>query len=170
MSKLLRDARPDDAAAIASIGRRGWTNAYRGLLSASFLERRAATDLEAEWRAYLATVPAGHGLLVAEVDGAVAGFVRFGPAEDSDAAGEGAGEIYGLYVAPERIGRGLGRRLFTAARERLEAMGHRNLVLWSFEGNRRAERFYARAGLVLDGARRSECESGAPERRWRGPA
>lgn len=97
------------------------------------------------------------------------GFIRYGPGEASHAADEGDGEIYGFYVAPERIGQGLGRRLFAAARERLAALGHRTLVLWTFEGNRRAERFYARAGLVPDGATRPESESGAPERRWRGP-
>ncbi|MEJ2290554.1 MAG: GNAT family N-acetyltransferase [Deinococcales bacterium] len=168
MPLLIRDAGPRDAAAIASIARRGWSTGYRGLLEASFLDRRAASDQETEWRSYLADRPDDHGILVADSDGTVVGFVRFGPTVDSDRAREADGEVYGFYVAPERTGEGLGRRLFAAARERLAAMGHRHLVLWTFEGNRAAERFYARAGLAPDGARRAESESGAPERRWRG--
>jgi GNAT superfamily N-acetyltransferase len=84
-----------------------------------------------------------------------------GALEDGDA------EIYGSYVVPERIGEGIGRALFAAALHRLREEGYRGVMLWTFTGNARAERFYARAGFRLDGAVRAEKETGVEERRWR---
>ncbi len=36
----------------------------------------------------------------------------------------------------------------------LTAMGHREIVLWAPEENRRARRFYERYGFVFDGAKK----------------
>ena len=64
---------------------------------------------------------------------AVAGFCRAGPARDPDLRPE-AGEIYGLYVDPERIGTGLGRALLAHAVEDLRARGFAEIAVWMLEG------------------------------------
>ncbi len=150
MDLVIREAGLDDAEVIGEISRRGWMAAYAGLLPAGFLADRAAVSPSAEWREYLSAMPGRHGLLVAEEAGRVLGFIRFGPGEHEQSE-YGDAEIYGFYVAPERIGEGIGRTLLSAALHRMDEDGYRGVVLWTFTGNARAERFYAHAGFKLDG-------------------
>jgi putative acetyltransferase len=70
---------------------------------------------------------------VAEVDGAVAGYVAFREHE---------GWIDHLYVHPDHQGRGVGPALLAKA---LEA--GRPMQLWTFEQNARARRFYEARGF-----------------------
>ncbi|HEX9375246.1 MAG TPA: GNAT family N-acetyltransferase [Actinomycetota bacterium] len=166
MDLAIREARLDDAPAIADISRRGWAAAYAGLLPRDFLARRASAPLDGEWREYMRSMPDRHVLLVAEETGRVVGFVRFGPAADAKPEPVGDAEIYGLYVAPERTGQGIGGALVAAALGRLRERGYRGAVLWPFTGSR-AEDFYERAGFRFDGMARAEQETGVEERRWR---
>ena len=69
-----------------------------------------------------------------------------------------------MYVAPGHTSRGIGARLIATAQDRRPA----GLQLWTFEANRRAQRFYERHGFVAversDGSRN---EAGAPDVRYR---
>jgi GNAT superfamily N-acetyltransferase len=64
-------------------------------------------------------------------------------------------EVLALYLAPEVRGRGVGKALLDAAKERRE-----RLTLWVFQRNAGALRFYAREGFAeverTDGARNDE--------------
>ena len=68
------------------------------------------------------------------------------------------GWIDQLYVAPDRLGEGIGRRLVDLAKER---SGGR-LELWTFQVNERARRFYERNAFrvveLTEGARNEERE------------
>lgn len=55
--------------------------------------------------------------------------------------------MHALYLDPSHVGRGLGRALMTRALDDLRARGFAEVRLWALEGNLRAERFYACAGL-----------------------
>jgi len=85
---------------------------------------------------------------VAEADGMVCGFVAVGPSRDTDAVGEG--ELYALYVDPDRWGAGFGRELIAVGEEAMRDLGFRDAGLWVLEANRRARRFYELAGWTLD--------------------
>ena len=54
------------------------------------------------------------------------------------------GHLEQLYVAPDRLGRGIGRELVELAKDRFPA----GLSLWTFQVNERARRFYERNGFV----------------------
>lgn len=54
------------------------------------------------------------------------------------------GHLEQLYVAPDRLGGGIGRRLVDLAKER----SPEGLSLWTFQVNDRARRFYERNGFV----------------------
>ena len=56
------------------------------------------------------------------------------------------GELDQLYVRPDRLGEGIGRRLLEVARERSPD----GLTLYTFQVNDRARRFYERNGFVAD--------------------
>jgi GNAT superfamily N-acetyltransferase len=77
--------------------------------------------------------------------------------------------VHGLYLDPDHIGMGLGRRLYGHAVADLVERGHQPVVVWHFAANHVAGRFYERAGFSLDGGRRRS-DFGIPEVRRRGPA
>jgi GNAT superfamily N-acetyltransferase len=54
------------------------------------------------------------------------------------------GHLEQLYVAPDHLGRGIGRELVELAKERFPA----GLSLWTFQVNVRARRFYERNDFV----------------------
>ena len=95
---------------------------------------------------------------VAEMDGAVAGFVAF----DGDMVNH-------LFVAPEFQGRGVGSELLAIAKRSAPS-----LQLWVFQVNTPAIRFYERHGFTLaertDGAGNEEKEPDARMVWTKGPA
>jgi ribosomal protein S18 acetylase RimI-like enzyme len=135
----------DDVESVVAMHIKTWQTAYRGLLPDEVLD---GLD-QAEWVQRRLTMPwddpALHAL-VAEVDGEIVGFVRFGP----ERLGEDAGEIYAIYVDPAHWGTGVGDALMRLA---LQTLPHKEIRLWVLEHNARALRFYARYGLHPDGTR-----------------
>ena len=155
---LVRPATPDDAAAIADAHVRGWQVAYRGLVPDAVLDGFDVECRAAAWQGRLAVdpdgTPASWTWVVEDADGTVVGFCQAGVGRDEGVAPpDGAGEVYAIYLRPERRDEGFGRALFATAVERLEAAGFDPLVVWVFEANAATRRFYEAAGFVADGAR-----------------
>jgi ribosomal protein S18 acetylase RimI-like enzyme len=153
----VRPAAPPDADAIAAVWVRSWQTAYRGLVPDAVLDALSLDERRGLWRDRLAR---GEPALVAELDGAVAGYCRvLCPSRDED-AGEGVAEIASLYVHPSR--RGIGSALLRAALQ-----GRREVTLWVFTENHAARAFYARFGFAPDGAVGFDEKTGLHELRLR---
>jgi GNAT superfamily N-acetyltransferase len=89
---------------------------------------------EDEDRRFLSTVVLPDDeVYIAEVDGAVAGFIAFA-----------GGWVHHLYVTPRFQRRGLGRQLLALAKSSI-----RSLQLWAFEANAPAIAFYQREGFHI---------------------
>ncbi len=150
---LLRLAEPEDAPAVARVHVRAWQAAYRGLLPDGYLDglrpedRAGRYTLDARGRDEPVTI-------VAVDSGGVRGFATTSPSRDPDVSDHG--ELCALHVDPDAWGRGLGRALITAARERLVSLGFHEAILWVLRGNARAERFYRVDGWAPDGAGRAQ--------------
>jgi ribosomal protein S18 acetylase RimI-like enzyme len=143
---VIRLATPEDAEAVARVQIASWRGAYAHLFSQEQFEGISLAERTAFWRRYTP--------LVADVDGEVVGFVAVGPAHDDDADGE----VYAIYVRPDRWDTGVGWELMQAGEERLRELGHSSVVLWVFEDNPRARRFYKRSGWAADGQRKPYAE------------
>ncbi|MFI6582908.1 GNAT family N-acetyltransferase [Embleya sp. NPDC050493] len=159
---MIRSATPGDASAIGLLKVRAWRAAYAGFMNRVVLDALDPAEEAQDWAEYVADLPREHRLWVAEEDGAVVGFCRTGPADegrDSD-LGAAAAEILGLYIEPDRIGTGLGARLFRHAVADLEARGRRPLCVYAYAPNTSAIRFYERAGFAPDGTTRLDEEDG----------
>ena len=155
-TRTVRPATPEDSLAIADAHVRGWQAAYRGLVPGRILDGFDVARRAAWWRDRLAEPSAApdERIWVVEADDGIAGFVNTGPARsDPVAAPDGAGEVYAIYLRPERRGQGHGRALFTVATTDLIERGYDPLVVWVFEANPDTRRFYAAAGFQPDGAR-----------------
>jgi len=130
---LIRPARPDERVALEA------------------LQWRSSLDNEGDREALLAhpdaiVLPAeqiaeGH-VLVAESYGAIVGFGAIMPRDDGHA------ELDGLFVDPEQMGHGIGRRLVDACAELARARGGRSLHVI---GNPHAVAFYERCGFERTG-------------------
>ena len=154
MDVRVRAASRADAEDLASVHLESWRWAYRGLLPDGYLNRLREDELAARWWRRLAAIDGDESVRVVEHDGRVGGFVNFGPRRDDPTWLGYSGEIYMLYLSPELVGHGLGQELLEQAFDEL-ARGHCHwVVVWVLAKNQRARRFYERAGMQLDGARR----------------
>ena len=92
---------------------------------------------------------------VAVDDGRIVGLLALAP-----------GWLEQLYIAPDRLGEGLGSRLMTIAKERQQD----GLQLWTFQVNARARRFYERHGFTAVEETNDRNEERQPDVRyvWRG--
>jgi GNAT superfamily N-acetyltransferase len=75
---------------------------------------------------------------------------------DGDDTGGTVGQVRSLHVDPEAVGRGRGRALLAAARERLRRAGHTEATLWVVADNERARAVYEADGWRLDVATRRD--------------
>jgi GNAT superfamily N-acetyltransferase len=91
----------------------------------------------------------GSRVLLAEVDGALAGYayLKRGPAPEG-VAGEAPVEIARFYVDGRWHGRGVAQALMRAAAEEARAWGGRTVWLGVWERNPRAIAFYAKCGFA----------------------
>lgn len=149
MALRIREAEPRDAEAVARIHVRSWQAAYRGQLSDAYLDGLSVEERLGQHRAALES-PGPHRTWVAEEDGRVVGFAVTGPSQDAD-ADERTGELYAIYLDPDRFGAGIGKRLLDHALADLRERGFRTATLWVLETNERARRFYEREGWRADG-------------------
>jgi len=152
LDPILRDAVPDDAAAIARMHIDSWRVAYARIVPASALALLSVSQRTESWTHAIRTQPAEQWILVAASDREILGFASGGPSRGDEPAGA-AGELYGLYIAPAHWAHGIGTLLMAASLPRLQPQGSELVVLWVLEENERARRFYAARGWVPDGER-----------------
>ena len=160
MSLRIREAVPADARAIAEIHVRSWQAAYRGQLTDEYLDGLSVEDRLDQHRRSLEEPPAEWRTWVAQDGVQVVAFAVTGPSQDADAT-ERTGEVYAIYLEPDRVGTGAGRELFEHAVGDLRERGFEAITLWVLETNGRARRFYEVAGWAHDGtvtSERVDCE------------
>ena len=140
----VRPAVAQDIPPIVALHERCWRVSYAGIADADAKFARPYAEWERLWHELLERAR------VAVVDGAVVGFVVFGPSRDADAH-EGSGEIFALYVDPDTQGTGVGATLVSHAASELAAAGFDRVTLWTFQHNPASRGFYERLGFVWDG-------------------
>jgi GNAT superfamily N-acetyltransferase len=146
----IRDAGPDDSAALARVRALSWRSAYDGLLAPELIAVATGPGGADRQRAFLAEDPARRALL-AEHDGEAVGMAVYGP--DRAVAGAepvaGTAELYVIYVLPCYWSRGVGPPLMDRVLGDARATGYSRLALWVLAGNERARRFYERYGFAV---------------------
>ena len=149
----IRLAEVDDAERLAEILVRSWTATYRGIMPDPVLDRLSVADRTARWRTSIRDAASDDALRrwVVLDDRTIQGYAITGPGQDDFLpAPPGSGELDSLYLHPDAMGRGLGRALLAHALDDLRARGFHPLVLWAFEANAHARRFYETAGFEHD--------------------
>jgi ribosomal protein S18 acetylase RimI-like enzyme len=140
----IRPANPGDDRALATLDRATWTT----------LTSPAPPPPEPDW-SFLNEKVEIRDVLVAELDGEVAGYVRIGRVFPI-AASDHVLMITGIAVDPACQRRGIGRALLDAAVAEARARGVRRLTLRVLAHNEGAVRLYEQAGFVVEGVLRNE--------------
>ncbi|MEJ0027578.1 MAG: GNAT family N-acetyltransferase [Rhizomicrobium sp.] len=143
---IIRPATESDIPAVAAIKVESWRHAYRGLVPDAVLGAMTPEEVRRQW---LGTDVASFAdsVLVADRADGIAGYAMFGPVRD--AAPGYDGQLYAIYLRPAAMRNGIGGALFRAASAGLRARGHAKFLLWVFEANSAARRFYERQGGIL---------------------
>jgi len=152
-SPWIRDAGPEDAAALATIYNQGIADRV------ATLETDERTPEER--RAWLASRGPRHPVLVAEVNGQAVGFGSlnvFNPRKAYDHV-----TVFSLYVERSWRGKGVGGRLLQALIDRARQIGFHKMVLSAFPFNKAGTALYERQGFRVVGVYK---EQGLLDGRW----
>ncbi|MGA9775266.1 MAG: GNAT family N-acetyltransferase [Candidatus Dormiibacterota bacterium] len=146
----LRVATAEDAAGIASLHLRSVFAAYSEILAADFLATLTLDSFVEQWHQRLGAQGSSPftETMVAETQSQIVGFAYCDLSRDGGA--NDVAEVLALHVAPEQRQRGIGQALLETADSRLFARSASNILLWVFEQNWRARRFYERMGWRAD--------------------
>ncbi|AQT74991.1 GNAT family N-acetyltransferase [Streptomyces sp. fd1-xmd] len=159
----IREMDAADVEAVSAVRVRGWQAAYAGIVPQAYLDAMTVED-DADRRRQRLLDPGRESWdLVAVGDRGPVGWVCCGPSRGEVSGGTGpVGEVYALYVAPDLIGTGIGRRLLGEAHAAMRLRGFKGSALWVLQDNLRARRFYERAGYGPDGATQDDVYAGVP--------
>jgi GNAT superfamily N-acetyltransferase len=144
-----RPFRPADAEPLAALVR-ACDATYREWAPAGW----TPPEVGADWSARFAEPERWSA--VAEVEGALVGFVSFRPAFDEQAPGQfgplldGVAHVGAVFVAPTHWRRGIAARMLGSAEAEMRSRGYSRAVLWTPDGAP-AERLYAALGWERDG-------------------
>lgn len=140
---VLREAADADADAVAALHAASWQAAYRGMMSDAYLDGPVAGERRLFWRERLRSPRAGLWTLLAEQDGALAGFLCLLADHDH----HWGSLIDNIHVASALARQGLGRRMMRVAGEHLVyALPRRPVYLFVLDANEAARGFYDRLG------------------------
>lgn len=145
---LLRNARPEDAAAVVSHMQR--SSAETDFMARYADEIRITPEEERSFLAALQQDPKGF-LAAAFVKGELAATAGFSPIASYERYGHRA--ECGMSVLKDLWGLGIGRALLEAVIETARRAGYEQLELEVVEGNRRAEVLYEKLGFCRYGRR-----------------
>lgn len=138
-----REARPQDARAVALLHAESWQRHYRGAYSDAFLDKEAPEYLERRWTQRLAAPEPQAVTLLAESEGVVSGLVHT-VLDDDPVWGAFVDNLHVRYaVKRQRIGSRLLTLSAQTVRSRSSAWG---LHLWVLEQNIAAQAFYSARG------------------------
>lgn len=166
----MRPARAADVPRLELMRVRSWQHAYAGILPSAALDALRPHDFRSRFVRYLdaggpTRVFVGADAADVPMAYCVVGAVR----DEADRHPElPTGELFSLYALPDAIGTGVGHALHEAGLDHLAEHGFARVVLWVFEANDAALRFYRAHGWAPDGGREHFDFGGAsvPEARY----
>ena len=130
---IVRKAEAADAEAIARIYVESWRETYAGLIPDHVLIGMSPHHQTANWRGMIARRHDAERVMVAEGSAGILGFGSYGPARHTGLAYKG--EVFTLYVDPDRRGEGIGRSLLGALLGALSDHGMESALIWVLAEN-----------------------------------
>jgi ribosomal protein S18 acetylase RimI-like enzyme len=163
----IREAFPIDTEAIVAVQAAGWRAAYPGIVPARHLRDLPISTWRSDIRNGLRSPEGDSFTRIADLDGVVAGYCYVAAPARDEPEGARVAELVAIYVEPAFWRSGIGGELARAAIAEARERSYEEIVLWTFEENRRALGFYRALGWELDGAKRPHRATGVTTVRMR---
>jgi RimJ/RimL family protein N-acetyltransferase len=142
----IRKASLVDATAISDIICQSWKAAYSGFLPSETIKKHTNVAYRTEKFKSILSVNNEWNIHLAVIDNNSCGTISYGANREND-----CGEVYFCYAKPEIWGLGVGYEMMNFALENLKQQGFHEVVLYVFEENNLARKFYERQGFTTDG-------------------
>lgn len=143
VTSKIRTATLADAGAIAQIHICSWQKMYRDFIPEIILQNLSLQERTHQWQVLIEQEGC---VLVIEINNQIVGFASICPFRDFS-ADHLMGEISAIYLHPEYWRKGLGTQLCEAAISELAKQGYQKILLWIFEANIQAQKFYDALGF-----------------------
>lgn len=143
LTSNIRTATLHDAEAIAQIHICSWQKMYRDFIPEIILQNLSLKERTQLWRNLIEREVK---VLIMEINNQIVGFASICPFRDFS-ADNSMGEISAIYLHPDYWRRGLGTQLCLAAISELANQGYKKILLWVFEDNIQARKFYDALGF-----------------------
>lgn len=155
MGWRVRPARVEDGPRVSQVRVLSWQHSYRHILPEPALAAMRPEAGADQWSAHAVAEPPTKLFVAVDDDDVPVAFCLVGAARDAvdrhrDLA---TGELWAIYADPAVLGTGAGSAVHDVALEYLACQGFRYAVLWVFEANEGAMRFYRKHGWAPDGGR-----------------
>lgn len=152
---VIRPARPDDAPALAALGRQTFIDTFVTGFGIPYHADDLSVFLDASFSHQATTMKlkeAGSAWWVAERDGDLLAFANAGPNTLSHPDGRAShAELRRLYVSKDAQGLGLGTRLLKLSLDWMEAHSDGALWIGVWSGNHKAQKLYSAHGFEKAG-------------------
>lgn len=154
----VRLALPSEAAGIAAVQRRSWTQLYDEPIAARLLDESDLASMTQAWQAAIQRPPLATLRVLVAVDSSdpgrhrVVGFAAVGPSDDPDASPAQDGVVAEFAIDPLAQRHGHGSRLLQACVDTLRADGYTRATWWVRSTDDPLRRFLTAAGWAADGA------------------
>jgi len=151
MSITISKVRLEDAYEYTACGIACWQSAYKGIVPDSYLKNMQKEIEQRAERIKKNLIEMTDGTYYcAKFENKIIGQISLGKCCDDDKSE--AGEVFGIYLLADFWDKGYGRQMMVYAINTLKNMDYQEIVVWVFEENHRARRFYERHGFLVDGA------------------
>ncbi|HXH15142.1 MAG TPA: GNAT family N-acetyltransferase [Sphingomonas sp.] len=142
---IRRDATIDDAAALAKFFSDQYTATFGHLYDPADLAAFLENQTRESWAKELPDPD--FAVRLAEQDGAIVGYAKFGPPHLPFTPSAGAAELRQLYIIPLHHGNGIANELIEWVCATARSRRASDLYLSVYVDNHRAHRFYAKLGF-----------------------
>jgi len=149
MTITLRPATKADAATLASLGARTFTDTFGHLYDPDDLDLFLKNHAEEHWAAELCDPE--FAVLLVEVSGEAVGYAKVGPPHLPFEPRGTAVELRQFYLVKAWQGHGLADEMMAWVIDQAEQQDGNDLYLSVFVDNHRARRFYERWGFIAEG-------------------
>lgn len=151
MSRVrIRPAEAKDARQIAEVHVKTWQCVYRGQIPDAYLDSLSIEKRTETWKKQIEEPEKGIHILVVELHGRVIGWCSFGVSRDDDAYVD-TGELMGIYMHPNFMGKGYGSILMDSALTLLKQNGYKKATLWVLDTNEKTRKWYESKGWRVEG-------------------
>jgi L-amino acid N-acyltransferase YncA len=141
----VREARPEDARAIAEVHLASWKTTYPGIIPQDYIDGLRVENGMAQWKARLKS--RSSTVLVAEDEAGIFGFAAGGtpvhPVDGYDA------ELGAIYLLATHQRQGAGQELVRRLAQELRAQGFASLLVWALRENGACDFYEALGGTLV---------------------